>query len=96
MREFCLLNDNPFLVVDMLPRYPLPALVGGATVSLPPQLVLMDDPEKEPIYLDPNNPEIVWLDDPEDMGLWVLALVEAYWEVWEPKIKEIGLRKNGS
>lgn len=91
-QEICSLGEAMYLVVDYLPIYLLPSIMKTGQGDLPAQLVLMDDPEKEPIYVDPENPNLVWEDKVEVVAEWMKALAIAYEERWKQQLQ---IRKEG-
>jgi len=62
---------------------------------LPAQLILMDETLKEPIYVDPENPNLVWEDEVEAIASWMLAAIEAYDEIWKEQLTQLQIRKEG-
>ena len=93
--EICSLGETMYLVVDYLPLYWLPSIMKDGQAHLPAQLILMDETLKEPIYVDPENPNLVWEDEIEAIASWMLAAIEAYENVWEKQLTQLQIRKDG-
>ena len=94
-QEICSLGGAMYLAVDYLPLYWLPSIMKDGQAHLPAQLVLMDETLKEPIYVDPENPNLVWEDEIEAIASWMLAAIEAYENVWEKQLTQLQIRKEG-
>ena len=85
-KEICRLGETVYLKVDYLPRHELPSLIGGEIAYLPEQYVLMDETLREPIYVSPDNPNLIWDDTDEMIAEWVWAAIKAYGDIWEKQL----------